>query len=103
MVMKTYSNVLPEELIPWAEKMGELWGWIERCLYKDLKRVDSVSKLKKEYQVKYGINARQFNSIYFNLRGKIKSIKECRKREIKKLSSRIMALEKSLKKLRKKK
>lgn len=102
MVMKTYSNVLPEELIPWAEKMGELWGWIERCLYKDLKRVDSVSQLKKEYQVKYGINARQFNSIYFNLRGKIKSIKECRKREIKKLSSRIMALEKSLKKLRKK-
>jgi IS605 OrfB family transposase len=99
MVMRTYSMVVPSEIIPFCEEMGELWGWCERCLYKDLKRGHSVTFLKKEYQVKYGINARQFNSIYFNLSGKIKSVRECRKREKEKLKSRIMGLEKSLKKL----
>jgi hypothetical protein len=79
--------------------MGELWGIIERCLYKDILRGCNPTKLKKEYQLKYGINARQFNSIYMCLKGKIKSSRECRKREIEKLEWRIRELEKSIKKL----
>jgi hypothetical protein len=96
MVMKTFSNVIPSTIMPFCEAMGELWGSIERSLYKDLKRGHSVTHLKKEYQVKYGINARQFNSIYQNVRGKIKSTSSGRKREIEQLQLRIKELEKSL-------
>ncbi len=96
MVMRTFSNVIPSTILPFCEAMGELWGSIERSLYQDLKRGHSVTHLKKEYQLKYGINARQFNSIYQNVRGKIQSTIESRKREIEQLQSRIKELEKSL-------
>jgi IS605 OrfB family transposase len=102
MVMRTFSNKVPDSLIPFCEVMGELWGWIERCLYKDILRGCNQTKLKKEYQLKYGINARQFNSIYICLKGKIKSSRECRKREIEKLQWRIIELEKSVLKLSRK-
>ena len=81
--------------------MGELFGWVERCLYKDLMRGKKRTLLKKEYQFKYGINARQFNSIYFSVKGKIKSRKECHLRQIKQIGQRIIDLEKSIKKLEK--
>lgn len=100
--MKTYSTKVPDNLTPFCEAMGELWGWIERCLYKDILRGYKQTKLKKEYQLKYGINARQFNSIHMCLTGKIKSSRECRKREIEKLEWRISELEKSIKKLSRK-
>lgn len=45
------------------QEIAALFGRIERRLFVDLSiRKRSVNKVKKEYQTKYGINARQFNS-----------------------------------------
>ena len=101
MSKRTYSTLVPANLIPFCEKMGELFGGIERCLYKDLLRGGKRTILKKEYQLKYGINARQFNSIYFSIKGKIESRKQCHNRQIKQLKERIIDLDKSVKKLEK--
>jgi hypothetical protein len=48
--------------------MGLLFGQIERDLYKDLERGKPLNDLKKSYQIKYQINARQFNSIHLILK-----------------------------------
>ena len=101
MSKRTYTTILPENIIPFCEEMGELFGWVERCLYKDLIRGKKRTKLKKEYQLKSGINARQFNSIYFSVKGKIKSRKECLSRQIKQIGERILDLEKSISRLEK--
>jgi IS605 OrfB family transposase len=98
---RTYHTLVPENIIPFCEEMGELFGWVERCLYKDLMRGRKRNKLKKEYQLKYGINARQFNSIYFSVKGKIDSRKECHTRQIKQIAQRIVDLEKSIRLLEK--
>jgi hypothetical protein len=82
--------------------MGELFGRVERRLYKDLLRGKKRTPLKKEYQLTYNINARQFNSIYFSIKGKIESRKQCHHRQIKQIKERIRDLEKSIKKARKK-
>ena len=101
MSKKTYHTIVPEPLIPFCEQMGQLFGTVERCLYKDLLRGKKRTQLKKEYQIKYGINARQFNSIYFSISGKIESLKQCHNRHIKQIRERIIDLEKSIKKLEK--
>ena len=101
MSKRTYQTRVPLNFYPFCEEMGELFGWVERCLYKDLIRGAKRTQLKKEYQLKYGINARQFNSIYFSVKGKIESRKQCHTRHIKQIEQRIIDLEKSLKKLEK--
>jgi len=60
-----------------------------------------VTDLKREYQRRYGINARHFNALYAVLKGKIKSLIECRKRHIKHLQSSISGLEKLIRRWRK--
>ena len=99
MSKRTYTTILPENLIPFCEEMGQLFGWVERCLYKDLLRGKKRTQLKKEYQLKYGINARQFNSIYFSIKGKIESRNTCHDRHKKQIKERIIELSKSIKKL----
>lgn len=101
MSKRTDHTLVPSNLIPFCEEMGQIFGWIERCLYKDLLRGRKRSQLKKEYQLKYGINARQFNSIYFSVKGKIESLKQCHTRHSSQISQRIFDLEKSVKKLEK--
>ncbi|MGB5636847.1 MAG: IS200/IS605 family accessory protein TnpB-related protein, partial [Waterburya sp.] len=101
MSKRTYQTLVPDNLIPFCEEMGELFGLVERCLYKDLIRGKKRTILKKEYQLKYGINARQFNSIYFSVKGKIESRKQCHTRQIKQIAQRIIDLDSSIKKLEK--
>lgn len=56
------------------QEIAELFGRIECRLFVDLSiHKRSVKKVKKEYQTKYGINARQFNSVRMQVEGKIKS------------------------------
>ena len=101
----TYQSKLSDKVAPFCEAMGQLFSKVERDLYKDLAKGEKLKDLKRNYQVKYSINARQFNSIYANLKGKISSRKECHSREIKEIKSRIKGLEKKIytltKKLRK--
>ncbi|MGK7940387.1 MAG: hypothetical protein AB4062_09605, partial [Crocosphaera sp.] len=56
-------------------------------------------ELKKEYQLIYGINARQFNSIRIFLQGKIKSRQECYQLQITEITEKINPLKKSIKNL----
>ena len=99
MSQRTYSTLVPTNLIPFCQEMGQLFGRVERFLYKDLLRGKKRTILKKEYQLQYGINARQFNSIYFSIKGKMESRKQCHHRQIKQIKERIKALQKSIKKL----
>ncbi len=98
----TYQSKLPDNVAPFCEVMGQLFSKIERNLYKDLARGEKLKDLKRNYQVKYSINARQFNSIYANLKGKISSRKECYSRQIKEIKERIKGLGKKIKSLGKK-
>ena len=98
----TFSSKLPEQVAPFCEAMAQLFSKVERDLYKDLARGEKLKDLKRNYLLKYSINARQFNSIYANLKGKISSRKECYSRQIKEIKSRIKGLEKKIDTLTKK-
>ena len=99
MTSVTYQTKVPSDLIPYCEAMGLLFGEVERHLYKSLSQGEKLNALKKEYQIRFGINARQFNSVHASIKGKIESLKECHKRHIKEMTERIKELEKTLKKL----
>ncbi|SMB97059.1 IS605 family transposase OrfB [Thermanaeromonas toyohensis ToBE] len=78
--------------------MGELFGRLERKLYVDTHiRKVSVSELKKRYTRKYGITARQFNSIYNSLSGKLKSVQESLRYLERDLLGRIESVERAIK------
>jgi IS605 OrfB family transposase len=107
----TYSTRLPLELTDFCEAyppqppqggIGELYNQVERRLYKALLRGESLNKLKQEYQLKFGINARHFNSIKVSIQGKIRSRNECYQRQIAELTERIDGLEKAIDNRRKK-
>ena len=101
MIQATYQTRLPDELVPFAERMSLLMSDVERHLYQDLKAGRALKDLKREYQLRFGINARQFNSVHSVLKGKIRSRKECHKLQIKELKSRISDLKKRIKSLTK--
>lgn len=99
MTNATYHTLVPSDLHSYCEAMGFLFGEVERHLYKALLRGEKLNTLKKEYQIRFGINARQFNSVHSSIKGKIESLKECHKRHITSITERIKELEKSIKKL----
>ncbi len=101
MSVATYQTLVPSSLVQYCEAMGFLFGQVERHLYKALERGEKLNNLKKEYQIRFGINARQFNSVHSSIKGKIESLHECYKRQITQLKERIKGLEKSVKKLTK--
>lgn len=92
----TYQTLVPCELIHFCEQMGKLFGKVERNLYIALSRGEKLNILKSSYQKIYGINARQFNSIYASIKGKISSLSECLNRHIKELQLSIKGLKKSI-------
>ncbi len=97
MIQATYQTRLPDELVPFAERMSLLMSDVERHLYQDLKAGRALKDLKREDQLRFGINARQFNSVHSVLKGKIRSRKECHKLQIKELKSRLSDLKKRIK------
>jgi IS605 OrfB family transposase len=95
----TYQTRVTSNLTEFCEAMALLFGQVERHLYKALLQGKKINTLKREYQIRFGINARQFNSIYSRIKGKIDSRKECQKRQIIEVTERIKGLEKLIKKL----
>lgn len=93
----TYQTRVPESLVSFCEEMGKLMSVVERNLYRDLQSGIELNKIKRDYQKIYGINARQFNSVYAVLKGKIRSRQECYKRQIKQLQSVVVDLDKTIK------
>ena len=82
------------------EAYANLYGKIERNLFVDLMRPHDLSALKKDYLVKYGITARQFNACRIALEGKIESIKQARALQIENLKEKISSLEKKILKIK---
>jgi IS605 OrfB family transposase len=96
------------EIINQLDSVVVLHNKIQRNLYKDIvsycieNKVKSlpkekVNELKSSYQIKYPINARQYNSIYAELMGKISSVVELNKESISELKDKIKSLEKAVK------
>ena len=82
------------------EAYANLYGKIERNLFVDLIKPHDLSALKKDYLVKYGITARQFNACRIALEGKIESIKQARALQIENLKEKISSLEKKILKIK---
>ena len=99
MTLATYSTLAPPGIFEFLADVAQLFSTIERQLYRDLETGKSLKELKKEYQLIYGINARQFNSIRIFLQGKIKSRQECYKLQITEVTEKIKHIKKSIKNL----
>ena len=80
---------------------GNLSGHIERRLFVDLQLNKNINELKSLYLKDFQITARHFNAIHVQVGGKIASIKEKRKVDIKELEEKINGLNKTIEKLKK--
>ena len=79
-------------------EMGVLYGRIKRALFKDIVRSGRPSvSFKNEYLRKYGITARQFNAIRYDLDGNIKSAVEVLKLRTSGLEDRLKSIRKWIK------
>ena len=83
------------------EAFGALYGKVERSLHSAYAKGNSMATCKSAYIRKFGITARQFNSVRIMLQGKHKSIQSLQadyiadtKARLKKTKKRIQALSK---------
>ena len=96
---QTRINASPEQKIKLAA-YAELYCKVERKLFAAGRAGTNFNKLKTEFIKEYKITARQFNAISRNLKGKIASIAELQKMNIKNLEGRIMAARAKIVKMR---
>ncbi|MBN2478907.1 MAG: hypothetical protein JXA94_01635, partial [Parachlamydiales bacterium] len=75
---------------------ANLLSILERKLFSDLMKGKKINDLKKEYIKNHQITARQFNSIRFQIEGKIRSFYEIKKSRIFELNQKIKNLEKTI-------
>ena len=75
-----------------------LFNKVEHNLFADSIECKNVGKLKPAYCAKYNITARQYNSVAYNLKGKIASIHELKTLHKTELKARIAKAEKVIKK-----
>jgi hypothetical protein len=61
MTLATYSTKAPETIFDFLADVSQLFSGIERQLYREIQNQKPLKKLKEDYQLLYGINARQFN------------------------------------------
>ncbi len=77
------------------DDIGDSYGHIKRSLFKDSVRSGNKPiSFKNEYLVRYGITARQFNAIRYDLDGNISSAVEVLKLRIEKLEHKIKSARK---------
>jgi IS605 OrfB family transposase len=88
---------------PSLEAYAALYGQVERALFRDLYVRDlPLNELKQQYQPRFGITARQFNSVNIFLEGKVKAVKEGLALRLSNLREKVTSTEKSVKELAKK-
>ena len=76
------------------DQYASLYGKVERSLFAAMQTKASLNDLKRDFLVRFGITARQFNAVRVGLEGKIDSIKARRPELIVELQSRIKKAEK---------
>jgi len=98
---RTYQcriNVTGEENV-FLESYAALYGKAARTLFSKLRAGKSLAQLKRQFLPKFGLTARQFNSLAAEIRGKISSIKERRSGRINELEHKIERATSVLKKI----
>ena len=97
----TYRTVISpenEKAYEWFQEMGRLFGRLERRLFVDWHiHGRGRSELKKEYIRKYSITARQFNSLWNSVAGKVSSVAEVLKYRRTTFEGQIESIEKFIK------
>ncbi len=68
---------------------AELYSRAERTLFARLQRDESLAAVKREFLIRFGLTARQFNALAADLRGKIASVQGRRRVLIRSLERRI--------------
>lgn len=98
--VRTYQTRIQTDpdspLLPYAELMAH----VEHCLFADIARGNTVSQLKSSYLIRFGITARQFNSVRIKLEGKIASLKALQLQHIEQKKEQIKTLKDKLPKIR---
>lgn len=97
----TFQTRLPVKDIPVLDAYAQIHGEAERCLFAALQAGGNVNALKRDFLVRFGITARQFNAIRAVLDGKIASIKERQLDLIAEAKTRIAKAERVLAKIAK--
>lgn len=82
---------------------AEHYNHVERTLFAAVAAGRNPGDLKSEFIARFGVTGRQFNACRIQLEGKIASIKELRVSQIAEAKQRIVALEKTIDKLKKRK
>ena len=80
---------------------AELHGKAERSLFAAMQAGGAINDLKRAFQKRFGISARQFNAMRVELEGKIASIKALRPEQILESEARIAKAKKTIAKLEK--
>ncbi len=96
------TKVTDKKAIEVLEKISAKIGHLRAKLLKELLQDGEDNRLKKEYIKKYGITARQYNSLSSDVRGLIKSSRELKKRNLSESKARIKSQKHVIKKLEKK-
>lgn len=97
-MLRTYQTKIKSNL-DYLNEVASFFGMIERKLFLDICIKNKTrNDCKKEYIRLYQITARQFNSIYIVLDGKIKSIIEKNKNQISYLKDKINSVNNYIKK-----
>lgn len=79
------------------DKMAAQLSKAKRSIFGDLSsKLRSVNEIKKDAQIKFGITARQFNSIRYELQGVIESDREIKKLRLEKVKRRIKSKKEQL-------
>jgi len=105
-LIKNQSSI--EKIKTQLDSVVVLHNIIKRKLYKDIvayyikNKVNVlpkavVNQFKQDYQLKYNINARQYNAIYTELNGKIASVLELNKSYLEDTKDKIESLHKAIK------
>ena len=96
------TKITEESVIEFLEKTGEYIGHLRgKCLKALLKGVEGKT-VKKQYIAKYGLTARQFNSLCSKVKGLIKATEELHQKNIRDSKERLRSLKKKIKALIKK-
>jgi len=101
--MRTYQARpdLTEDQSCLLDAYASLYGRVERTLFARIQAGQDINSLKRDFQKRFGITARQFNAAHAGLAGKIRSIKERQPELMDALNRRIKKAKQVLKRITK--
>lgn len=97
--IRTYQTRISHTPDTLLSTYASLMARVEHCLFADIAKGKKANDLKSSYLIRFGITARQFNSVKIQLEGKIASIKTRHLQLIEQKKEQIKALEKKLPKI----